>query len=96
MSSLLFIMVMEALNEILTSAIELELFRGLTVGVGECTKETTRLFLIDDTMLFCEPNEYAMLNLICVFLGFQAVLGLSINLTKSEMIRLGDEKDSRV
>lgn len=34
-----------------------------------------------------------MLNLICVLLAFQAVSIININLTKSEMVRFGDERD---
>lgn len=43
----------------------------------------------DDTVLFCEPKRGALLNIICVLMGFQAIFGFNINLAKSKVVRLG-------
>lgn len=76
LSLLLFIVIMKALNKMLIRARELVLFRGLMVGVGEHAEEITHLLFIDDTMLFCEPDEHAILNLIWVLMDFLLVFGI--------------------
>lgn len=43
-------------------------------------------------MLFCGPDESAMLNLMCVLMSF-LVVWLNINFTKSEIVRLEGERD---
>lgn len=45
-------------------------------------------------MIFCEPNKRVMLNLKCVLMNFHAVSRLSINVTKFEMVKLKDERDT--
>lgn len=64
-----------------------------------CGEDYLSIFA-DDTLLFCEPSERALLNVRCIlssFLvnisyfrekNFQVVSGFNINLAKSELIRL--------
>lgn len=40
------------------------------MGVGDQVEEITYLFFADDTLVLREPDEGALLNLICVFLCF--------------------------
>lgn len=91
LSPLLFIMVMEALNKMLIRTRELKLFRDPKVGAEKHAEEVTHLFFADDNMFICQLDERAMLNLRCILMRIQS--GLSINLTKFELVRLGDEKD---
>lgn len=64
------------------------------MGVGDHVEEVIHLFFADNTLLFCESYKRVMLHLRCVLMGFQVVLGLNINLSKSEIARLGDESDA--
>lgn len=57
---------MEALNRMLIRARELDLFKGLKVGLGKHTEEITCLFFADNTILFYEQDEHAMLNVRCL------------------------------
>lgn len=56
-------------------------------------EEIIHLFFVYDTLLFYESDRRILLNIICILMGFQAVLGLNINLSKSEMVRLRSEGD---
>lgn len=93
LSPLIFLMVMEAFNDLLTRAVELQFIRGIRVSRGDNSLEVTHLFYADDTSIFCQPGVDILRHLSCVLLFFQAVSGLSINLSKLEMIRLGDRSD---
>jgi hypothetical protein len=48
------------------------------------------LLFVNDTLLFCEPSCEQLCNLRCLFLCFEGVLGLKINLSKSEIVCVGD------
>lgn len=81
MSSLLLIVVMEALNMMLLRTRELELFKSLKVGRDDHMDEVTNLFFADNTLIFYVRKESAMLNLITILLSFQAVQSVTtINL----------------
>ena len=51
------------------------------------------LLFADDTLIFCGANEDQLRNLCCLFLCFEAVLGLKIILTKSEIVLIGEVED---
>ena len=46
-------------------------------------------WFIDDILLFCEANHNRLLYVRWTLLRFEAVLGLKINLEKSELILVG-------
>lgn len=54
------------------------------------------LLFADDTLIFCEPNVEQFRDLRCLLLRFEAVLGLKINLSKSEMVPVGDVGDAEL
>lgn len=89
LSPLLFIIVMEVLNKILEKAKELQLLRGVPVGSNGNLIEISHFFFANDTLIFCQPEMRSMMFLRCILLCFQAVLGLCINMHKSELILLG-------
>lgn len=41
-------------------------------------------------MIFCDVDELQISYLRCILCGFEAVLGLNINLGKSELFQVGD------
>lgn len=80
-------------NGLLTRALELQLIRGIRVGRGDNTLEVTHLFFADDILIFCQPDVGILRHLSCVLVFFPTVSGLSITLSKSEMVKLGDRSD---
>lgn len=88
LSPLLFFIVMETLSRLLERVRELDLIRGVNIGRGRQQLEITHLFFAVDTLLFCEPDDSLLLNLLFVLLCFQAVLGLHINLKKPELVKI--------
>jgi hypothetical protein len=50
------------------------------------------LLFVDDTLIFYEANCEQLCNLRCL-LCFEAVSGLKVNLTKSEIVLVGDVGD---
>jgi hypothetical protein len=51
------------------------------------------LLFANDTLIFCKANCEHLRNLRCLFLCFEAVLGLKINFSKSEIIPTGKVDD---
>lgn len=86
LSPLLFLMVMEAFSRLMES---------LSVGLGESAVKVFHLFFVDDTLIFCELDLYSLLHLRCSLICFQMMSGLRINLSKTEMVRIGDWRDER-
>lgn len=78
-------MVMEVLNGLLNRAHELQLISSVSLGQRERI-DVSHLFFADDTLTFCQPDLRNLLHLRCVFMCFQAVFGLKINLHKSELV----------
>jgi hypothetical protein len=65
------------------------LLSGFSVGSGDVGAFKIFHFLFaDDTMIFCEANPDHLRNLHCLFLCFEAVSTLRINLTKLLLLLL--------
>ena len=47
------------------------------------------LLFADDTLIFCEANSDQLRYLSCVFMWFEALFGLKVNMDKSEIIPVG-------
>jgi hypothetical protein len=92
LSSLLFVVVMEAFSKMMN--IERELLTRFSVG-SWCSEVVALLHLLlaDDTLIFCEPKVEQLHNLKCLLLCFEVVLGLKINLSKSVIVPIGEVED---
>ena len=91
LSPLLFVIVMEALSHLLDRAVRERLFLGFSVGMLAANPLTvSHLLFADDTLIFCSADSEQISNLRYVFTCFEAVSGLKINLSKSEIVPVGD------
>ena len=57
---------------------------------GECV---LHILSADDTILFCDADVEQILNIRLLLLCFQAVIGLKVNVQKSEMVPIGEVDD---
>lgn len=51
--------------------------------------DTSHLLFADDTLICCGVDSNHLNHLRCLFLCFEAISGLKINLTKSELVSIG-------
>lgn len=90
LSHLLFIIAMEALNRLHEQARVCNMIKGIPTGDNRSHLEISYLFFANDTLIFCQPETSMLLDLRCVLLCFQAIIGLKINMNKSELVRICD------
>ena len=91
LSPRLFVIVMEALSCLLDRAVREVLFVGFSAGtVVSNPLMVSHLLFADDTLIFCGADSEQILNLRFVFTWFEVVSGLKINLSKSEIVPVGD------
>lgn len=83
----LFIMVLEVLSKMIRKT-ESGFILGFVMGEG--AYRVSHLYFANDTIIFCDANESQIGYLRCILHCFEAMSGLKINLTKSEMFRLGE------
>ncbi len=82
---------MEALSRLLDRAVREGLFVDFSAGTVAATPlMVSHLLFADDTLIFCGVDSEQILNLRFVFTWFEAVSGLKINLSKSEIVLVGD------
>jgi hypothetical protein len=82
---------MEALSQIMDRAIRGGLLTGFMVGSPQTQQVLiSHLLFADDTLIFCDADPTQLAHLRSVFLWFEAVSGLRINLGKSEMVPVGE------
>ncbi|XP_022873622.1 uncharacterized protein LOC111392499 [Olea europaea var. sylvestris] len=86
LSSLLFVIVMEAFSMMLEKAVGEGLLRGFMVD----QLQVSHLLFADDTLIFCDTDVRQFRNLRRVLLCFKAVSELKINLGISEAIKVGE------
>jgi hypothetical protein len=91
LSPLLFVLVMEALSSMMVEAENRGLVAGFSIGpANNSGLRVTHLLFADDTLIFCDAEEEQLRNLRCLFLCFEAASGLKINLSKSEIVPIGE------
>uniref|UniRef100_A0A2N9HX14 Uncharacterized protein n=1 Tax=Fagus sylvatica TaxID=28930 RepID=A0A2N9HX14_FAGSY len=85
---------METLSRMMTRAVEGGLFSGSQVGsLDNNLLHISHLLFADDTLIFSDANPDHILHLRILFTSFEAILGLKINLCKSEMVPVGHVPD---
>ena len=90
LSPLLFILVMEALSMLVFKAIEEGFLDGVQISNSHSKGLLiSHLLFVDDTLIFCKPNESNLGYLKCILLIFEAMFGLRVNLAKSVIIPIG-------
>ena len=81
---------MEVLSMLAQRAVEGNFLAGSSVAIrGGEGELISHLFYSDDTLLLCEPNKDEMKFLSWTLMWFEAMSGLRINLSKSEIIPIG-------
>ena len=83
---------MEALSQLLSSVRNGGFISGFKVGGrGREWLIVSHLLFADDTLIFCDVDaeqlQYILVGLLC---GFEAILGLKVNLSKSEAVPMGE------
>ena len=87
LSPYLFILATKALNQMLTRAKGRGFILGFKVGKrDEEGMEVFHLLFIDDTMILYDANQDHLRYLSWVFMWFEAIFGLKINLDKIQVI----------
>ncbi|KAK3211657.1 hypothetical protein Dsin_016363 [Dipteronia sinensis] len=87
LSPFIFNTLIKALNSVLLNATDLNLLKGVRLGLGE-VNITHRQFT-DDTIVFIEPSMQSLLTLKRILRCFKIVFGLQINFHKSSLARVG-------
>ncbi|RVX02717.1 LINE-1 reverse transcriptase-like [Vitis vinifera] len=94
LSPYLFVMGMEVLGILIRRAVEGGFLSGCSIREGGRTAlNISHLFFADDTIIFCEANKEHLSHLSWVLFWFEAASGLKINLSKSEIIPVGEVDD---
>ena len=90
LSSLLFVVVVEAVSKMMDKAMTEGRLSGFNVGtsIGDHLLVTHILFA-DDTLVMCNANIDQMLFLHLILSWFEIILGLKINLDKSKLVPMG-------
>uniref|UniRef100_A0A2N9EBT0 Reverse transcriptase domain-containing protein n=1 Tax=Fagus sylvatica TaxID=28930 RepID=A0A2N9EBT0_FAGSY len=91
LSPLLFLLIMEVLSRLLKKTEEGGFIRGFQVGAtrGE-SLGVSHLLYADDTILFCDACPDQLTYISRVLTCFEAVMGLCVNMSKSEMVPIGE------
>uniref|UniRef100_A0A2N9IM18 Reverse transcriptase domain-containing protein n=1 Tax=Fagus sylvatica TaxID=28930 RepID=A0A2N9IM18_FAGSY len=90
LSPLLFLLIMEVLSRLFQKTEEAGLIRGFQAGMlGGIEVRISHLLFADDTIVFCDAVPEQVLHIRKVLSCFEAITGLRVNLTKSEMVPVG-------
>uniref|UniRef100_A0A2N9IM54 non-specific serine/threonine protein kinase n=1 Tax=Fagus sylvatica TaxID=28930 RepID=A0A2N9IM54_FAGSY len=90
LSPLLFLLIMEVLSRLLPKTEEAGLIRGFQAGMlGGNEVRISHLLFAHDTIVFCDAAPEQVFHIRKVLSCFEAITGLHVNLTKSEMVPVG-------
>ena len=94
LSPYLFVMGMEVLSVLIRRAVKGGFISGCNIWRGSGpVGNISHLLFADDTIVFCEAKKEDMTYLSWILCWFEAVLGLRINLAKSEIIPVGEVEE---
>ena len=97
LSPLLFLLVMEVLSRMLKKVESEGLIQGFSAGGNaNSSLRISHLLYADDTILFCDANMTQMLYIRMVLTCFEATTGLRVNMSKSEMVPVGEVQNISV
>jgi hypothetical protein len=90
LSPLLFVIVMEALSKLFSITVQRGFLSGFSVGSGSNgVINISHLLFAGDTLVFCGANPDHLHYLRLLFLSFEAISGLKINLAKLVLVPVG-------
>jgi hypothetical protein len=85
------VLVMEVFSRMIYATVDSGRLSGFLVGSStQDTMMVSHLLFADDTLIFCDPIADQIRDLRCLLLCFEAASGLRINLSKSEMVPVGE------
>ena len=84
---------MEVLSRILRKTVEGGFITGFNLGNDV---SISHLLFADDSIFFCDANPQHMMYIRLVLTFFEAVTGLGVNMSKSEMVPVGVVPNLRV
>ncbi len=91
LSPLLFLLVMEVLSRLFKKTEERGFIQGFQVGAATGSGlGISHLLYADDTILFCDACPEQVTYIRRVLTCFEAVIGLRVNMIKSEMMPIGE------
>ena len=86
----LFVIAIEVFSSFLKRATDGGFMSGCKVkGRNEEGVQISHLLFADDTLVFCQASQNQLIYLSWLLMWFEAILGLRINLEKSELIPIG-------
>ena len=86
LSPYLFVIAMEALSCMLKRALEGSFLTPCQVsGKGNERVDVSHLLFVDDTLIFCKASKDEMKHLCWLFMRFETISGLKINMEKSKL-----------
>ena len=88
---MLFLVMIEVLSRMLKRIEGAGLISGFKADGSRDEEEcVSYLLLVDDTILFCDADVEQIFHVRMLLLCFQAVIGLKVNVLKSEMVPIGE------
>jgi hypothetical protein len=90
LSPLLFIVVMEALSKMLSSAVDCGRLSSFSVCSRPAVINISHLLFTDDVLVFSEANPDHLRYLRVLLVCFEVVSGLKVNLAKSLLVPIGN------
>ena len=91
LSPYLFVLGMEVLDALIRRVVVGRFLSGCSIRGGRRpTLNISHLFFADDTVVFCEANKEHLTHLSWILFWFETASGLRINLSKSEIIPIGE------
>ena len=98
LSPYLFVLGMDILSRLVNKAVEGNFLSGCKIGGAreEEELEVSHLLYADDTLLFCKDNPNQLACFRWILMLFEALSGLKINLSKSEIFPIGGRENIEV